>query len=251
MDDYFKSPIGFQKGGKNRGSQIKMDFPQSILIKDCADNTTNVFYLNTIVGTIDTQKRIFKLDRQKALIDGICPILAYPKLLGNYTYIICDGRNIHELRIDVLGRCIFGHFEINNKTNYRSPSEQTKALQFKDGEVRYPSSNKLFNKYNDEGGHIMPASAGGLPEVFNILAESYNSNCSQKRSMERSLSEAVNQNQKVIVDVIFNYDGESLRSSNSNYKVVIDGCITDYEFTNLNLEISEEDSLIYQRENHI
>ena len=73
-------------------------------------------------------------------------------------------------------------------------------------------------QYNDEGGHILADSAGGLPESINIFPQAYCVNHSAEwRGMETKIKNAVLNGSKVVVETTFKYPNKSKRPSEYSY----------------------------------
>lgn len=192
----------------------------------------------TIFGAINEVERTIEIDRRLALESKgrLNPLLSHTALVPNVTYKITDKDNVHWFKTDELGRTIQTHHWVKSIYQQRIPSEQTKALMCKDEDTK-PNTPK---QVNDEGGHILADSAGGLPESINIFPQAYKVNHSKEwRSLETSIKNAVLKGDDVEVCTLFYYTGQCKRPIEYKYTLIVNGVSLVYSFDNTNLTIAE------------
>ncbi len=193
-------------------------------------------------GTIDEVNRVIAINRRLVLeSDGKRnPLLSHTALVPNCTYKIQDGVNEHWFITDELGRTTRTKHWVKAIYHQRLNDEQTKALMCKDEDTK-PNTPK---EYNDEGGHILADSAGGLPESINIFPQAYRINHSKEwRSLETNIKNAVNNGDKVLVETEFSFSGASKRPKAYNYNVAINGEVNQFSFSNDNNKQGKKDTI--------
>jgi len=187
----------------------------------------------TVFGRIDDVNRVIEIDRRLALESRgrRNPLLSHTALISNCTYKITDAENEHWFITDKQGRIIKTKHWVKAIYRQRLNSEQTKALMCKDEDTK-PHTPKHIN---DEGGHILADSAGGLPESINIFPQAYCVNHSSEwRSMETSIKNAVSRGISVCLETKFVYHSNCKRPDSYIYKINIGGSISVHEFKNIN-----------------
>lgn len=189
----------------------------------------------TRFGLIDEENKIIYIDRRMALESNgkRNPLLSHTALVPNVMYCVMDDLNKHEFYTDNLGRIIKSKHYPKVIYKGRLNDEQTKALMCRDEDTK-PNTPK---KINDEGGHILADSCGGLPESINIFPQAYCVNHSSEwRGMENRIKAAVEKEADVIVETKFEFRQECKRPYKYKYEVVIDCVSEKYEFLNVNDE---------------
>ncbi|MGZ2371764.1 DNA/RNA non-specific endonuclease [Ancylomarina sp. YFZ004] len=163
-------------------------------------------------------------------------MLSHTALLPNATYKITDQENIHWFTTDNLGRTIKTQHWVKAIYRQRLNDEQTKALMCKDEDTNPNTPRQI----NNEGGHILADSAGGLPESINIFPQAYRVNHSSEwRGLETSIKNAVINGANVIVETEFDYLNNCKRPTQYTYRLSINGQTTKHSFDNRNLTIED------------
>lgn len=204
------------------------------LSPDISIKGDDIYYMDKVkFGDIDEVNRIINVDRRKALEanNRRNPLLSHTALVPNVKYCILDYLNRHEYYTDSFGRMINSIHYPKHRFEYHLSSEQTKALMCKDEET-IPNTPARFN---DQAGHILATSCGGLPETINIFPQAYIvNNSSDWRSMENRIKDAINKDCEVIIKTTFFYKNECKRPYSYGYEIIIDSSSTLYEFENVN-----------------
>ncbi|MGV8828295.1 MAG: DNA/RNA non-specific endonuclease [Breznakibacter sp.] len=192
----------------------------------------------TVFGHIDEANRIVEIDRRQALESQgrRNPMLSHTALVPRCTYKITDAENVHWFSTDEQGRTIKTQHWVQAIYRQRLNDEQTKALMCKDEETKPNTPREI----NDEGGHILADSAGGLPESINIFPQAYCVNHSSAwRGLEIAIKNAILRGEAVVVETTFSYTGNCKRPNGYHYHLTINGESSSYEFVNQNLRPDE------------
>ncbi|PGZ74899.1 DNA/RNA non-specific endonuclease [Bacillus sp. AFS029637] len=116
---------------------------------------------------------------------------------------------------DELGRIERASGELTLEMGERNSKHQLAAGG--EDRVKAPSTQ------GDHGGHLIGTQFNGSPLIDNIVAMNGNVNVSAYKKLEYAWAKALNDKQKVIVDIRPIYEGESLRPSRFKIKYKIDG----------------------------
>lgn len=192
----------------------------------------------TVFGRIDEARRVIEIDRRLALESGgrRNPLLSHTALVPNCTYKITDADNRHWFTTDHQGRTIKTKHNVKAIYRQRLNDEQTKALMCKDEDTKPNTPPQV----NDEGGHILADSAGGLPESINIFPQAYRVNRSSEwRGLETQIKSAVLRGDDVLLETVFRYKGRFKRPDAYTYLLSINGKSTQHFFDNRNLTLDE------------
>jgi len=192
----------------------------------------------TVFGRIDKARRIIEVDRRLALESGgrRNPLLSHTALVPNCTYKIKDADNNHWFTTDDQGRTVKTKHWVKAIYRQRLNDEQTKALMCKDEDTKPNTPPQI----NDEGGHILADSAGGLPESINIFPQAYRVNRSSEwRNLETQIKNAVRRGDEVVLETSFSYNGLCKRPDAYTYLLHINGKSSLHSFDNRNLTIEE------------
>lgn len=192
----------------------------------------------TVFGHIDEANRVVEIDRRQALESQgrRNPLLSHTALVPRCTYKITDAENVHWFSTDEQGRTIKTQHWVKAIYRQRLNDEQTKALMCKDEETKPNTPREI----NDEGGHILADSAGGLPESINIFPQAYCVNHSSAwRGLETAIKNAILRGDTVMVETTFSYTGNCKRPDGYHYHLTINGESSSYEFVNQNLRPDE------------
>lgn len=191
-----------------------------------------------VFGVIDEINRVIHIDRRSALESRgrRNPLLSHTALVPNCTYKVSDADNLHWFITDEKGRTVKTKHWIKAIYRQRLNDEQTKALMCKDEDTK-PGTPK---QVNDEGGHILADSAGGLPESINIFPQAYCVNHSSEwRGLETKIKDAVLNGEDVVVETAFGYRGDCKRPDAYTYAVSRNGKRTKHTFDNKNMTLEE------------
>lgn len=192
----------------------------------------------TVFGVIDEARRVIEIDRRLALESGgrRNPLLSHTALVPNCTYKITDAENLHWFTTDNKGRTVKTHHWVKAIYRQRLNDEQTKALMCKDEDTKPNTPGQI----NDEGGHILADSAGGLPESINIFPQAYRVNHSSEwRGLETQIKNAVLRGDEVVLETEFTYKGSCKRPDAYTYLLSINGVTVRHSFDNKNLTLEE------------
>lgn len=192
----------------------------------------------TVFGTMDESNRVITIDRRLALESKgrRNPLLSHTALVPNCTYKITDADNEHWFITDKQGRTIKTKHWVKAIYRQRLNDEQTKALMCKDEDTK-PNT---LREINDEGGHILADSAGGLPESINIFPQAYRVNHSKEwRGLETQIKNAILSGEIVHIETEFRYNATCKRPDNYTYQVTINNNTSMHSFDNRNLTLEE------------
>ncbi|MBI9010492.1 MAG: DNA/RNA non-specific endonuclease [Tenericutes bacterium] len=192
----------------------------------------------TDFGTIDEINRVITIDRRLALESKgrRNPLLSHTALVPNCTYKITDADNVHWFMTDEQGRTIKTKHWVKDIYRQRLNDEQTKALMCKDEDTKPNTPREI----NDEGGHILADSAGGLPESINIFPQAYRVNHSKEwRGLETQIKNAILNGDNVHVETEFRYNDACKRPENYTYYLTVNGSQSRHAFDNRNLTLDE------------
>jgi hypothetical protein len=187
------------------------------------------------IGEYNNETKVIEIERSKCLEDNpwgakINPILACVTKAHNAKIIVVDKKNYHEFSTDALGRVINTKHKISTIYGEQNSNEQIKAMIFGDEQTN-PNRDAM---YNDQGGHILAISNGGIPECINIFPQAYKVNHSTEwRERERLIYKAIKSGEKVELEVALKYDS-SRRPTSLNYKLFIGSEVREYQYDNEN-----------------
>lgn len=108
----------------------------------------------------------------------------------------------------------------------------TDNLQLKTHEGRLPHNPDTPDKLQgDHAGRLFGDRFGGSGELDNLVSQAQNVNLSSYKNLENTWAKAVNQGEKVAVDIRINYNSSSLRPISFDVNYTMDGDGVDfYEF---------------------
>lgn len=193
----------------------------------------DLYYNGVQFGNINENTRQIYIDREKGLDQrGINSFLSHTGLAPYATYNINHGLNTTIYKTDGIGRCLSVENIAKERGNLRSENEQVRALRTKN-EQTLPNTHP---KINDQAGHYIASSNGGIPESINLFPQAYRvNNGSDFKNMERMSKSALKAGSTVKTSIDVNYKGLSFRPDSLKYKVQIDGGqILEYKFDNKN-----------------
>ncbi|MBB1137962.1 DNA/RNA non-specific endonuclease [Myroides sp. WP-1] len=232
-EDYFKDireAVGSQKGANHKGKKEYRNLDHKIY-----EHNNKIYYDKEQIGFITLSTIVFTQDAKNI---GVSKILNHPKLMSKKTYVFYDGNVTNTVETDKQGRIAIYKAIIKNPISGqgRNSSIQTDALIFKDGEVDVPqeTGGERTDRYNDQGGHIVPHVCGGSNCLINIYPQAHNvNNSSEFKKDERKTKEALSQYNEVELITRFSYKGTSLRPFKIKRKHGFDK--KEIEFINNNL----------------
>lgn len=197
-----------------------------------------ILYNGEKFGSINESTRVIDIDREKGIDHkGVNTFLSHTNLAPYATYNVNHGLNKTIYKTDGIGRCLNIENIAKETGNLRSINDQVKALRTKN-EQTLPNTNA---KINDQGGHYIAKSNGGIPESINIFPQAYQLNNSPHfKEMERTINSALGSGSTVKTNIDVHYKGLSFRPDTLAYKVQFDGGEKmEYRFENTNLTQEE------------
>lgn len=140
-----------------------------------------------------------------------------------------NGR-IDELRANIRYKDENGYLYQTDSFGRIVTAKTTIGLKLKTG-IRRPYRQKIaggkWRLANDDGGHLFATMFNGSGELDNIVAMNSNLNKSAYNKLENKWKRALEQGQRVDVNIELVYEGESLRPSGFNINYAIDNVSKD------------------------
>lgn len=140
-----------------------------------------------------------------------------------------NGR-IDEIRANIRYKDENGYLYQTDSFGRIVTAKTTKGLKLKTG-IRRPYRQKIaggeWRLANDDGGHLFATMFNGSGELDNIVAMNSNLNKSAYNKLENKWKRALEQGQRVDVNIELVYEGESLRPSGFNINYAIDNVSKD------------------------
>lgn len=210
-EDYFKDvreAVGSQKGANLNGKIEYRNLESRIY-----ESNNKIYYDTDEIGFITASTIEFTQDAKNI---GVRKLLNHPSLMPKKTYVFTDDSVTNRVETDQYGRVTIYKAIIRNPVNVKDRKSpiQTDALIFKDGEVNVPQEEEgeRTDRYNDQGGHIVPHVCGGSNCLINIYPQAHRvNNSSEFKADERKTKDLLFKYNEVELITTFSYTGTSLR----------------------------------------
>jgi len=186
------------------GVGLALAWKMSGLYNSMWDNTLST---SKVVGKIDDVKGVGVVDDGSYLVNG--------KLKPNSKYVTGEHDYIYKTNNDGL------------ITNARTDNLQLKTH---DGRLIH-NPNTLGKLEGDHAGHLIGDRFGGSSELDNLVSQAKEVNLSEYRVIENQWAKAIENGQKVSVDIDINYSLGGVRPNSFDVTYIIDG-IEHYKSNN-------------------